>query len=366
MSKAEKYLYERVDLLSTEKATLMMKVKDIDLEIEETDYEIKELKKSIDDAFDVFSPRTKKSNFVKNEIEQFERTKEELSAQREQYHEQIEDISRDIDAINEALSENEIKEFEIYEKNSSVADETDSRNDADVTENIIVKNNVSSEAEESYQMNGINFVKEQEYERKRIARELHDSTVQMLTNLVHKCEICSKFIDVDAIRTKLELEVMSKTLKDTINDLRNVIYNLRPMSFDDMGLEITFNKIVSQAKRDSDIDIKLQIKGEKKDIDEIQAITLVRVLQEAISNSKKYSKAKIINVELIYDKEYVTVAVKDDGIGFDKSNIKRPEENELSGFGLSMMKERVCLLDGKLRILSEPGKGTEITVTLPC
>ena len=167
------------------------------------------------------------------------------------------------------------------------------------------------------------------------------------------------------VRSKLELEVMSKTLRETIDDLRNIIYNLRPMSFDDMGLDVTFNKIVNQARKDCDIDIKLEIKGEKADINEIKAITLIRVLQESINNSKKYSNANIIEVTLEYGEKYITIDVKDDGIGFDKSKIEKSDNSGLSGFGLSMMKERVFILDGKLDILSEPGKGTEIIVTLP-
>ena len=79
-------------------------------------------------------------------------------------------------------------------------------------------------------VNGLKLLETQEIERKRIARELHDSTVQNLTNLVHKTELCTKLVDLDPIRAKLELQTMINTIKTTINDMRNIIYDLRPMS----------------------------------------------------------------------------------------------------------------------------------------
>ena len=86
------------------------------------------------------------------------------------------------------------------------------------------------------------LIKFQEQESERIARDLHDSTVQNLTSMIHKIELCSKLIDMDPIRCKLELTMMSRTLRDIINDTRQMIYNLRPMSFDDIGLEITIER----------------------------------------------------------------------------------------------------------------------------
>jgi two-component system sensor histidine kinase DegS len=80
-----------------------------------------------------------------------------------------------------------------------------------------------------------------ESERQRIARDLHDSTVQSLTSLTHKTELCLKLMDVDPIRCRLELTSQGKILKDIINELRNMIYNLRPMSFDDIGFNIIGN-----------------------------------------------------------------------------------------------------------------------------
>ncbi len=344
MNSAEGYIHKRLDLLSDDKAVIVTKNKEIEIEINEIHNKITNLKSGIDDAYDVFSPRGKKNDFEKKEIEICEKRIKELSELQIKYNEQIKYYDEEINIINNILTDIE---------NSAKEQEIGLSEDAQNKENDIT-------------INGINIVKGQEYEIKRVAMELHDSTVQVLTNLVHKCEICSKVIDVDSIRAKLELEVMAKTLRNTINELRNTIYNLRPMSFDDMGLDITLERIVNQSKKDSDIQMELRIEGEKRNIGETQSITIVRVLQEALSNSKKHSNASKIKILLQYLDNGIKLKVSDDGKGFDVNSIKRPEENNMSGFGLAMMREKVKLLNGIIDIDSKIDEGTNITVTIFC
>jgi two-component system sensor histidine kinase DegS len=90
--------------------------------------------------------------------------------------------------------------------------------------------------------NGLSLLEAQEIERQRIARDLHDTTVQNLTSMVHKAELCIKLIDIDTVRAKLELNTMSNTIKTVINDMRGIIYNLKPMTLDDLGLTITVKR----------------------------------------------------------------------------------------------------------------------------
>lgn len=77
----------------------------------------------------------------------------------------------------------------------------------------------------------------QEKERHRIARDLHDTTLQNLSHLVHNIELSSLYIDKDPIRARLELEVVNKKLKSVIQEMRNIIFDLRPMTFDDFGIK---------------------------------------------------------------------------------------------------------------------------------
>ena len=84
----------------------------------------------------------------------------------------------------------------------------------------------------------------QEEDRQRIARDLHDTSLQNLAHLVHKIELSSMYIDKDPLRAKLELSVVSKNLKSVIEEIRNTIFDLRPMSFDDLGLKSALERLI--------------------------------------------------------------------------------------------------------------------------
>lgn len=336
MNKAENYLYERLDLLSDEKMILFTKVNEIDLEMEEMQLRLKELEDSVDDAYEVFSPRSKKNDFTKGEIDLLKKKMDEMNQLKEEYNSHINLVSEDMALIRDALGQEE-EEESVY---------------------------ISDPPEKEESIDGVNILFDFESERKRIARELHDSIVQVLTNLVHKCEICSKVMDVDIVRSKLELEVMSKTLRDTIADLRNVIYNLRPMSMDDIGLEVTIANFLSQIEKTTDIEIKWEVRGEKYPLAEIEKLSLIRVLQESTRNSVKHSLCDKIYVELVYDTDSIRLRVRDNGKGFDINNLKKPIENDMTGFGIMMMKERISLLKGNFELYTDIGKGTEIIVSI--
>ena len=100
-------------------------------------------------------------------------------------------------------------------------------------------------------------------------------------------------------------------------------------------------------------------------VDSLVSLTLLRVIQEACSNSIKHGHAKEINVSLNYEPKSLTLTIKDDGDGFDTSAIPEFTRDDNSGFGLSMMKERIYLLFGKISILSKPGEGCTVRVIIP-
>lgn len=205
----------------------------------------------------------------------------------------------------------------------------------------------------------------QENERQRISRELHDYTVQNLTSLVHKTELCTKLVDMDPIRCKLELNVMTKTLREIINDTRQMIYNLRPMSFDDIGLDVTIERALDKLENSETKKISFSVEGESYQIKPVIGITLLRIIQEGCSNAICHANASLIRVVLRYKPNYITVLIEDDGSGFDVDDIQKEEKSDNSGFGLSMMKERVYLLSGSIEINSELNVGTKIVVEVP-
>ncbi len=211
----------------------------------------------------------------------------------------------------------------------------------------------------------LTLLETQENERQRISRELHDSTVQNLTSLVHKTELCSKLVELDPIRCKLELNMMSRTLRDIINETREMIYNLRPMSFDDIGLDVTIERALDRLESSESKKISFSVEGTPYQINPVIGITILRIIQEACSNSIKYAQASLIQVVLRYEEKKICVSITDNGNGFDiEQNDGNPRQDN-SGFGLSMMKERVYLLSGNININSKINDGTKIVVEVP-
>ena len=339
VTKAESYLYDRLEMLTDEKVLLITKLNKIQLEIEETESKIIAMEEDVDKAFEIFSPRPKKNDFAKLEIEKLEKRKDELKLLHEDFTAQCVEIEKDINIIREALGE-----------------------EPEEGEEVFVSEKKETSGDELY---GIQILESQEAERKRIARDLHDSIVQVLTNLVHKCEICMKIVDMDPIRAKLELEIMSKTLKDAIGEMRDIIYDLRPMSFDDLGLDITLERAVKQIDSETDMNVSLNIEGEKKELSAIVQLTIFRIIQECANNSLKYSKGSKLEIRVIYDEQSVILEIADDGVGFDYIKDAAYNDNEHTGFGLNMMKERVALLSGYIDIETAIGKGTVTRVNIP-
>lgn len=209
---------------------------------------------------------------------------------------------------------------------------------------------------------GLGILEAQEVERQRIARDLHDTTVQNLTSLVHKSELCIKLIDIDTIRAKLELNTMSNTLKMVINDMRGIIYNLKPMTLDDLGLTITVQRFANKLMNLHNIQVRVIANEETKEILPVIKLTIFRIIQEACNNVLKHANASLINIEIKYEENSINVNIKDDGIGF---SINSNTSEQPQSFGLSIMKERISLLSGTLDINSEKGKGTIVTIFVP-
>ena len=301
---------------------------------------IKLLEENTDASYESFSPREMTSK-NKQQIQELKNKQKVIINEIEQTKQEQSLIVQEIDELNSVLkvartSASKLEELEVVEK-----EELDN---------------------ELYR---ITLLETQEKERQRISRELHDSTVQNLTSLVHKTELCSKLIEMDPIRCKLELTMMSRTLRDIINDTRQMIYNLRPMSFDDIGLEITIERALDKLKTDKSCNISFQVEGESYSIKSVIGITLLRIIQEACNNAIKYANASVISVKLIYEDDCIIVTIEDDGVGFDIENLDVTSRNDNSGFGLSMMKERVYLLSGDINITSEENDGTKIKVIVP-
>ena len=210
------------------------------------------------------------------------------------------------------------------------------------------------------------IIETQEMDRNRISRDLHDSTVQGLTGLIHKMEYCSKLIDKDPVRVKMELQSMIEINKEIINDMRAIIYDLRPMSLNNIGLVSTIESYCLYMRRYNSLDVVLKVEGEEKKLTSMVSVTLYRIIQEACNNAVRHSKAKKVFIRISYLEQSIELDIEDNGIGFDISEVEEhAKEDSLHGFGLSTMKERARLLSGSFIIETKPGAGTKIHVCVP-
>lgn len=226
--------------------------------------------------------------------------------------------------------------------------------------------NLQLEDAEKRKYLAIRVIKAQEEERSRVAREIHDGPAQTLSNIVLKVEICEKLIDYDLCKTKEELRNLKKIVRDSLIDVRRIIYNLRPMSLEDIGLIPTLQKYIDKFSSESGISISFRNLGIGKEIkDKNLILTIFRVVQEALNNVAKHSGAKAAEVCIEFVPMNIVLTISDKGKGFNIEDIKVDKDDNMGGFGLFSIKERIELLEGTMEIKSRPGKGTTISVILP-
>jgi two-component system sensor histidine kinase DegS len=210
---------------------------------------------------------------------------------------------------------------------------------------------------------GIKIIKAQEEERKRVAREIHDGPAQLIANLVIKTELCEKLIDKDKEKVKEELGSLKGLLRSSLSDVRKIIYDLRPMSLDDLGLVPTLQRYISNYVEENKIFVDFLVFGDPKPLKSIVELAAFRIIQEALTNIKKHSGAHNASVRVEFTKDQLNLLISDDGKGFDKSKLKA-FRSEDSGYGLLSMRERVELLNGKFDVKTAPRKGTKIFASI--
>lgn len=212
---------------------------------------------------------------------------------------------------------------------------------------------------------GIKIIEAQEDERLRLARDIHDGPAQSLANVIVKAELCERLIELDKERAKKELNNLKDVIRLTLKDVRKIIYDLRPMSLDDLGLIPTLERYISIFQEDTGIKVNLRTYGLINNIQSTIQIALFRITQEALSNIRKHSKATTATIIIERSLERINLVVSDNGIGFNIEELKKRNNTITSGFGLINMKERVELLNGSFNITSSSRTGTKISLSIP-
>lgn len=242
----------------------------------------------------------------------------------------------------------------LYKKLSGVTKKIDSLEGLDVDELDKVLDAAPSDDSVSNSV----FLTMQEEDRQRIAADLHDTVLQNLALVCHNLELAEKFIDYDVIRAKLELETNRKLVKETIEEIRSTIFDLRPMQINDFGFKRAMLNLLDTYKSRTTMTIDSSI-DDLDDLDEVVSISIFRIVQELVINSIKHSKGSLIVVNIKDENPNIHIKVSDDGVGFDEGSLQKSNH-----FGLKILKERVKSLNGDVLLLSE-GKGSCVEIIFP-
>lgn len=303
------------------KASLVSEQDDLKLQIKENNFLLDGFVKKTENSSFIFSPRIGDDSLDKIDI---------LKNQITTDSEKLDALEKEITSVDQFIS---------------------------TVQSLIHRDTEFKEEMKSVRNNGLDIISLQENDRKRISRDLHDTSLQNLTYLIHKLELCNLFIDQDPLRAKLEIMEVRKNLQSVIDEIRKTIYDLRPMSFDDLGFCETVEHMINSVNHDKKIFVDYHI--ENVSCENTVLINIYRIIQEAFANIIKHSGASkaIISLEKKNEKYYLHI--EDNGRGFSLEDIETLGENH---FGLDLMKERVALINGTYSIDSKTDCGTKLDI----
>src|SRR5947209_2314136 len=205
------------------------------------------------------------------------------------------------------------------------------------------------------------IINAQEQERKRIARELHDETSQVLTSLLISLAILEESITTQEARDRIA--DTRKLAHQTLRAIRNLSIDLRPSAVDDLGLLPALRCYVKEYQQKCSIEVEFAAQGFKQRLPAEVETALYRIVQESLTNTARHANAHKVLITMKEDTDAVYVTIIDDGSGFDIGTLLKTPDQE-RGLGLAGMNERAVLLDGSLTIHSSPGQGTTIRIRI--
>lgn len=204
----------------------------------------------------------------------------------------------------------------------------------------------------------------QEEERKRLARDLHDETVQALIALGHRIEMVQKAFDKDPEKARQRLAELRTLASNTQDEVRRFSRALRPLYLEDLGFVPALEMLAQEIEHESGLAIAVRIEGEVRRLAPDLELTAYRMVQEGLSNIVRHAQAQNVWLTVIFMPQELTLRLKDDGRGFESPT--NPAELAHTGhFGLMGLHERALLFGGRLEIHSKPGEGARLEIRLP-
>lgn len=202
------------------------------------------------------------------------------------------------------------------------------------------------------------LVTAQEEERRRVAADIHDDTIQTMVAVGIRLELLARRLSDPELRE--ELDVLRATVSNSMSGLRQLLFELRPASLERVGLAAALEEYLHQTPRDGGPAYTLEVSLRREPALE-ERVVLYRIAQEALVNARKHAAATSVSVLLADDGDGVRLEVRDDGRGFVADGVQ-PERGHI---GLPSMRERAELSGGWCRVESAPGAGTRVTSWVP-
>ncbi len=204
----------------------------------------------------------------------------------------------------------------------------------------------------------------QEEERKRLARELHDETVQSLIALGHRVEMAQKSLDKDPARARQRLAELRAMAGDIQAEVRRFSRALRPLYLEDLGFVPALEMLAQEMAQTSGLRISIGVEGEMRRLPPDLELTAYRIVQEGLNNVVRHAEAQTVQLAVTFTPHGLTLRVQDDGHGFEPP-INPADLAHQGHFGLMGIRERALLFGGQMHVHSRPGGGTILEIFLP-
>lgn len=202
-------------------------------------------------------------------------------------------------------------------------------------------------------------IQAQEEERKRIARELHDSTSQSLTSLLVGLRNLEAVEDRDTLECRIN--DIRGVVGHTLDEVHTLAWQLRPSVLDDLGLVAALERYVADYQQRYGISVHFITHGGDERLPVELETSIYRIIQEGLTNIARHSRATNASVLIERGKQDIRIIVEDNGVGFDSDKVQYSERS----LGLQGIRERAQLFGGKLTVESQPGQGTSLFIVLP-
>lgn len=202
----------------------------------------------------------------------------------------------------------------------------------------------------------------QEDERKRVASEIHDGAIQALLGIWYRIQLLA-ISGSNSDSNKEELLKIQDLLGQQIQEIRRIVYNLRPVMLDTYGLGPALRALVRTLQEESQINFELVMEDPVQPLPANFELTLYRIVQELLANVIKHSQATRVQVILTNEEDNIMLVVKDNGTGFNLTSVDR--DNPYGNLGLASIHERITLLGGTCKLESQLGWGTTATIQVP-